>query len=299
VSRSWRFLPAAAAFAAAAVGCRQALSTIIDLPPPQVREAPAPRREEAAALAIPQDTARPPLERTLNPDSARALLPRDHAGNIDWVAAMRSGVISPRSVLPGRRAPTEPAFQFAFDFMFRGPDTTVDALFPHSTHTEWLTCQTCHPRIARYQDNRITMADIFQGRFCGRCHGKVAYPVMTGCERCHLSMTMPENRAQPEFIGTIAMRRVSDDSGTARGLATETLPPAVFPHWLHRIRYRCKACHVEVFEPEAGANRVTMAAIATGQACGRCHNGTAAFPATIGTCQRCHQTSGVAAAASR
>jgi c(7)-type cytochrome triheme protein len=28
--------------------------------------------------------------------------------------------------------------------------------------------------------------------------------------------------------------------------------------------------------------------ISAGRACGLCHNGRAAFPATVGTCQRCH-----------
>lgn len=278
----------------AAAGCRQALSTVLDLPPPRPAAAPA---APAAPQALPEgeepvsapDAVRPPIERTLNPDSARALLPRDHAGNVDWVAALRRGVISPRSVLPGRRAPSEPAFQFAYDFYFAGPDTAFDAVFPHSTHTELLACQHCHPRIVRYRTNTITMGDIFQGRSCGACHGKVAFPVVTGCERCHRSMTMPPDRALPDLIGTIAMRRPPRDSGSATGLETQDLPQAQFPHWVHRIRYRCKACHVEVFEPREGANTVTMAAIGRGEACGRCHNGGTAFAATVGTCQRCHR----------
>jgi len=33
--------------------------------------------------------------------------------------------------------------------------------------------------------DKITMAKIFAGEFCGRCHGKVAFNVPTGCPRCH------------------------------------------------------------------------------------------------------------------
>jgi c(7)-type cytochrome triheme protein len=45
---------------------------------------------------------------------------------------------------------------------------------------------------------------------------------------------------------------------------------------------------MQLFEPRAGANTVTMRMIKEGQACGQCHNGRDAFAATIGTCQRCH-----------
>lgn len=26
----------------------------------------------------------------------------------------------------------------------------------------------------------------------------------------------------------------------------EGMPPVVFPHWFHRIRFRCKVCHSEL-----------------------------------------------------
>jgi c(7)-type cytochrome triheme protein len=49
--------------------------------------------------------------------------------------------------------------------------------------------------------------------------------------------------------------------------------PVVFPHWFHRIRFRCKVCHSELgFQMRAGANRVSMAQILDGQFCGMCHN---------------------------
>jgi len=25
------------------------------------------------------------------------------------------------------------------------------------------------------------------------------------------------------------------------------MPPVVFPHWFHRIRFKCKVCHEEIF----------------------------------------------------
>jgi c(7)-type cytochrome triheme protein len=94
----------------------------------------------------------------------------------------------------------------------------------------------------------------------------------------------------------IRLRRVTRDSavaasdtiGFAGGVRTDSLPQARFPHWLHRIRYRCKACHMAIIEPRAGANLTTMKAIGRGELCGRCHDGRAAFRAGFGECQRCH-----------
>ena len=286
----------AAAAALATAACPQALGTIFDLPPPRGGGSPAASRPSVAApVAGGADTIRPPIERIRDPDSVRALLPRDRAGNIDWVAALRSGVINPRRSLPGRPVPPSGGFEFAFDFIYKGPDTAFDALFPHSAHTEWVACQQCHPRIFAYRNTPIQMGDLFQGKYCAECHGKVSYPVVSGCERCHRRLAMPTARARPEFLGTVTLARSADSS--AGRVVFDSLARAVFPHWLHRIRFRCTACHMELFEPRAGANRVTMQAIAEGKACGRCHDGTTAFPATVGTCQRCHFTPAPAAVA--
>ncbi len=284
-----------AAACAGIVGCRKALGTFFDVPP-KARTAgdTVPRAAAATPQPAAPDTARPAIERLLDPDSVRALLPKDHAGNIDWMTALRRGVIRPRAALPGADAPPAPVF--GFDFVFKGPDTLFDASFPHSSHTEWLACQQCHPRIVRYRNTPITMGDLFQGQYCGECHGKVSFPITTGCERCHRSLTMPAGRAGPELLGNVVMMRATSDAsvaasdtiGNAAGVRTDDLPRATFPHWTHRIRYRCKACHMELFEPRAGANAVTMKEIAAGRACGRCHDGGTAFRAGFGECQRCH-----------
>lgn len=63
--------------------------------------------------------------------------------------------------------------------------------------------------------------------------------------------------------------------------------PVVFPHWFHRIRFRCKVCHHELgFEMRAGANRITMADIIDGKFCGMCHNGEVAW--SVERCDLCH-----------
>ncbi|MFQ5666212.1 MAG: c(7)-type cytochrome triheme domain-containing protein [Candidatus Binatia bacterium] len=65
-------------------------------------------------------------------------------------------------------------------------------------------------------------------------------------------------------------------------------PPTVFPHWVHRIRYKCYACHPALFAMKAGADEISMDRIQNGEFCGTCHDGTVAWAVTIETCNRCH-----------
>ena len=63
--------------------------------------------------------------------------------------------------------------------------------------------------------------------------------------------------------------------------------PVIFPHWFHRIRYRCAVCHAELgFEMQAGANPITMEAIIRGRYCGACHDGRTAWGPE--RCELCH-----------
>ena len=72
-----------------------------------------------------------------------------------------------------------------------------------------------------------------------------------------------------------------------RNSMKEGVRPVVFPHWFHRIRYRCKVCHSELgFKMRAGANDVLMADISEGKFCGMCHNGEIAWSAE--RCDLCH-----------
>jgi c(7)-type cytochrome triheme protein len=63
--------------------------------------------------------------------------------------------------------------------------------------------------------------------------------------------------------------------------------PVVFPHWFHRIRYRCKVCHADLgFKFKAGGNEINMLKVIDGQFCGACHNGEVAW--SIENCNMCH-----------
>jgi len=68
----------------------------------------------------------------------------------------------------------------------------------------------------------------------------------------------------------------------------DEIPPSVFPHWVHRINFKCYVCHDTIFQMKAGVDPVTMDAIRDGKFCGACHNGKVAFPVGFDTCDRCH-----------
>ena len=68
----------------------------------------------------------------------------------------------------------------------------------------------------------------------------------------------------------------------------DDVPSAIFPHWVHRMQFKCSACHDELFKMQAGANEVTMDLIGEGKSCGVCHDGKKAFVSNVDTCVRCH-----------
>lgn len=74
-----------------------------------------------------------------------------------------------------------------------------------------------------------------------------------------------------------------------RKAGPDDIPPAVFPHWIHRIQFKCYVCHDAIFHMKAGADPVTMEAIQSGKFCGVCHNGKRAFAVGFDTCIRCHR----------
>lgn len=72
-------------------------------------------------------------------------------------------------------------------------------------------------------------------------------------------------------------------------MAEVGLSPVVFPHWTHRIQFKCKACHESIFPMQKGASDITMSAIIDGEFCGNCHNGKIAWDPLY--CDRCHSLS--------
>lgn len=157
------------------------------LPPPKA-VAREPRRQRYSALKpLPVVEMKEELPRT-DWQAQLALLPKDANGRTDWVRALNDGLISP-STGPDPKAEAQPVFDVNVEFVpQQAPD--FKATFPHKVHTRMLACANCHPAIFKMErgGNPITMEKIFGGDYCGRCHGKVAFDVITGCPRCHLGM---------------------------------------------------------------------------------------------------------------
>jgi len=93
-------------------------------------------------------------------------------------------------------------------------------------------------------------------------------------------------------------RVVLDGEATKAGA-----PPVVFDHWLHRARFTCRLCHVDLaFAMTANGTQVKAADNVAGHYCGACHDGRRSmFGRTVfesckaggprplaGTCLRCH-----------
>ena len=175
------------------------LSTVFDGVPQPGEERAERRRpgQPASARLVPEPPAPGPATAPVPPpeplltfetfQSLAAAFPKDAAMNVDWVAAIETGLIHPRPGI-GRQVQDIPPLPLDVHL---DPGIPIFAVvFPHEAHTRWLRCDNCHPAIfqMRAGADTITMSAIFQGEFCGRCHGKVAFAPETGCPRCHVRL---------------------------------------------------------------------------------------------------------------
>ncbi len=111
-------------------------------------------------------------------------MPKDAEGNDDWVAALKDGLLKPQGSLEPNKPDMPP---FPLDVEIPAVGAMPNVIFPHGPHTMWLECGNCHPGIftMRKGSNPISMVKIVNGEFCGRCHGRVAFPI-SNCTRCHV-----------------------------------------------------------------------------------------------------------------
>lgn len=92
-----------------------------------------------------------------------------------------------------------------------------------------------------------------------------------------LSLVATPTLVDAEY-GDVLINNYSDAAG---------MRPVVFPHWFHRIRFRCKVCHADLgFKMQAGGNQINMLKIIDGEYCGACHNGEVAW--SVENCDVCH-----------
>lgn len=164
-----------------------------DQPPPAAEKdqsTGAPSQSPVVAPA-PVETQPGPTTQPTQPPAAEEehpvafdYLPKTKMGYVDWVAAIKQGVIHPRDSLdPNAKTMKALDFNIIFKVNVSG---LPDVVYPHYPHTLWLDCRNCHPGIflMRAGANPVTMEKILKGEYCGRCHGKVAFPI-SDCFRCH------------------------------------------------------------------------------------------------------------------
>lgn len=119
--------------------------------------------------------------------AAMSSLPIDIYGLVDWAKTVKDNLIAPRHSLDP--ADTEDMPPVDMNVLIESKSDYInDVIYPHYIHTWWLKCQNCHIGIFIPQKgaNNMFMTEIVQGQWCGRCHGKVAFP-LTNCARCHVS----------------------------------------------------------------------------------------------------------------
>jgi len=112
---------------------------------------------------------------------------RERFGNgIDWLKAEEEGKIKLKDYIEGvsirRRKLKQPK-----DMELKPHELGMpDIIFSHRKHAVWNGCELCHPDIfgVKKGSTVYSMQDIFNGKYCGACHGKVAFPNID-CQRCH------------------------------------------------------------------------------------------------------------------
>ena len=113
--------------------------------------------------------------------------PRSRFGNkVDWMVAEDKGLIRLVDYLEGvsikRKPLTTPQDIEIRPFEFEIPNV----LFSHEKHAVWNGCELCHPQIFGIKTgaSNYDMQDVFDGKYCGACHGSVAF-ANTDCQLCH------------------------------------------------------------------------------------------------------------------
>jgi c(7)-type cytochrome triheme protein len=144
-----------------------------------------------AARGCPRCHAGPVAGPTPGYEAFRRRMPLDDAGAVDWVEAARLSLVTPQGSLDGR-PPARASMRLDRDVEIKPVGSWMSKVtFSHRKHGAWNGCELCHPEIfpsTRRGAVRFKMADLDAGRFCGVCHGTVAFG-LSACRQCH-----PEER---------------------------------------------------------------------------------------------------------
>ena len=138
---------------------------------------------------IPDPLVPPPKKDLDELPFALRYLPKDPYGYPDWARAMDKGFLLPRDYITDPEEVGEER-RYDRDVVMEVEDEILgDVVFSHRKHNLWLACDNCHPFPFREKrgETRFSMMDNWKGRYCGLCHGKVAFMLrgFDNCLRCH------------------------------------------------------------------------------------------------------------------
>jgi c(7)-type cytochrome triheme protein len=200
-------------------------------------------------------------------------LPKDSNGLLDWSRAMAEKLIAPRA---GLRATSvdEPTLNLDVE-LTPTAQPTLKGTFSHRTHTQWLACGNCHPRLFPKEASAPSLegADLHSRRYCGACHGSVAFGIIGACGRCHPALEKARHHQEALDLDVEVTPKSEPSSKT------------IFSHKTHRF-VECPSCHTDLYEMTAEGTKMTKADLYSGKYCALCH-GKVAFD-LITQCQRCH-----------
>lgn len=115
-------------------------------------------------------------------------MPKETLGNgINWEKAEQAGLLKLVDNVDGvsfRKSNMKVQADFALKAKVDG---MPEIIFSHAKHTVWNGCEVCHPDIfvgIKKGATKYSMIELFDGKYCGVCHDKVAFP-QTACKRCH------------------------------------------------------------------------------------------------------------------
>lgn len=113
--------------------------------------------------------------------------PKSRFGNkVDWLKAEEQGLLQLKDYMEGHSIKRK-ALKQTKDIAIKSKQFGLpDIIFSHTKHTVWNGCELCHPEIfgVKQGSTVYSMQDIFEGKYCGACHGKVAFP-NKDCQLCH------------------------------------------------------------------------------------------------------------------
>jgi len=114
--------------------------------------------------------------------------PRARGGNrVDWLKAEEAGLITLKDHLEGVTIKRKP-LKIPLESDFATKEVKMpDIIFSHEKHAVWNGCELCHPELFGVEKGVtvFTMQEVFDGKFCGACHGSVAFVTMD-CQLCHV-----------------------------------------------------------------------------------------------------------------